>query len=86
MTHSAKACLGGAAGAAILETLQKSGPRGGARSHHALRRSAGLAGEWSGETFCVKSRGRASAGPRGRRSLKHSAKAARGGAEGAAIL
>ena len=83
MAHSAKACLGGAAGATIRETLCKGGPRGGdGGSHHASRRSAGLAGEWSGETFCVKSRGQASAGPRGRRSLKHFAKAARSGLRG----
>ena len=70
MQHLAKVALGGAAGAAVLETLCKNVPR----------RGRGGGGPLNTLQKCP------AAEPRRRQSLKHSAKAARCGATAAAIL
>ena len=70
LNHSTKAGLGGAAGAEILEPLCKSG----------LRRGRGNGNP------CNTLQMRASAGPRGRKSLKHFTKAGVGEAARAGIL
>ena len=71
MTHSAKACLGGAAGAAILETLQK--------------RPAGVEGGGTKPPRFTQERGSGRGMVRGN-VLREESRAGLGGAARAAVL